>query len=342
MQLLDACLTLRTLLPLGLRTLVAAYMYVLRREESHNLFQHVVDEFHCLVVAGAEHVVRHAPHLPNLVRTAGATQFWISRKGSLHVSRQVDLGHNRDVAVGSILHDVANLLLCVEASVRLAVILARVVADDGLCALRTNLGEQRILLYLDAPALVVGEVPVEAVDVVQGEYVDELAYLVGAYEVARHVEVGSAVREARSVDDVSARDGHLCRLAAYNGQRLAQGLYAVEHSRCRCAGDAYALGIDVELVALGVVYRLVDCEHDGGSILCLLSDNRAYAGGLLDIRSEQGGVALHIVAFACNHNRRLAVEDERRVVSYVYLQRLGHDVEVRSLSRCGAGQEECR
>ena len=127
-----------------------------------------------------------------------------------------------------------------------------------------------------------------------------------------------------------------------NGQRLAQGLYAVEHSRCRCAGDAYALGIDVELVALGVVYRLVDCEHDGGSVLCLLSDNRAYAGGLLDIRSEQGGVALHIVAFACNHNRRLAVEDERRVVSYVYLQRLGHDVEVRSLSRCGAGQEECR
>ena len=131
-------------------------MYVLRREESHNLFQHVVDEFHCLVVAGAEHVVRHAPHLPNLVRTAGATQFWISRKGCLHVSRQVDFGHNCDVAVGSILHDVANLLLCVEASVRLAVILARIVADYGLCALRTNLGEQRILLYLDAPALVIG------------------------------------------------------------------------------------------------------------------------------------------------------------------------------------------
>ena len=51
--------------------------------------------------------------------------------------------------------------------------------------------------------------PVEAVDVVQGEYVNELAYLVGAYEVTRHVEVGSAVREARSVDDVSAGNGHL-------------------------------------------------------------------------------------------------------------------------------------
>ena len=49
-------------------------------------------------------------------------------------------------------------------------------ADDGLVALGTNLGEQRIFLYLDAPSLVVGEMPMEAVDIVQREHVDKLAY----------------------------------------------------------------------------------------------------------------------------------------------------------------------
>ena len=56
--------------------------------------------------------------------------------------------------------------------------------DDGLRTLRTNLCEQRILLYLDAPSLVVSKVPMEAVDVVQREHVDELAHGVGSYEVA--------------------------------------------------------------------------------------------------------------------------------------------------------------
>ena len=135
MQCLDACLALRTLLPLGLRTLVATNMYVLRREESHNLLQHVVDKLHCLVVASAEYVVRYAPHLPYLIRTARAAQFGISSKSCLHVSRQVYLWNDSNVAVGSVLHDVAYLLLCVEASVWFAVVLARVVADDGLCAL---------------------------------------------------------------------------------------------------------------------------------------------------------------------------------------------------------------
>ena len=91
-------------------------------------------------------------------------------------------------------------------------------ADDGLVALGTNLGEQRIFLYLDSPSLVVGEMPMEAVDIVQGEHVDKLAYGIGSYEMARHVEVGSAIGEAWSVSYLNGRNSHLCSLAAAEWQ----------------------------------------------------------------------------------------------------------------------------
>ena len=176
MQSLDACLALGAILPSHLRALVATYVDILRREELCDLLEHVVDESQNLVVASAENVVRDAPLLPYLVRTAGASKLGIGCKSRLHMSWQVNLRNDGDVAVGCILHDVAYLLLCVEAVVGYAVVLAYVMTDNGLLALGTNLGEQRIFLYLDAPSLVVGEMPMEAVDVVQGEHVDKLAY----------------------------------------------------------------------------------------------------------------------------------------------------------------------
>ena len=121
---LDASLTLGALLPLGLRTLVATDVDILRREELCDFLQHIVNECKGLVVAGAEHVVRHAPLLPHLVRTAGASHVWVSGKSSLHVAGQINLRNDGNIAVCGILDDVANLLLGVETAVRLAVILA--------------------------------------------------------------------------------------------------------------------------------------------------------------------------------------------------------------------------
>ena len=115
--------------------------------------------------------------------------------------------------------------------------------DNGLLALGANLGEQRIFLYLDAPSLVVGEMPMEAVDIVQGEHVDKLAYGIGSYEMARHVEVGSAIGEAWRVSDMNGWYAHLCSLAVAEWQRLAQSLDTVEHARSRSSGYMYLLGV---------------------------------------------------------------------------------------------------
>src|SRR5207244_4905743 len=71
---------------------------------------------------------------------------------------------------------------------------------------RTDLGEPRILLDLDAPALVLGEVPVEHVELVQGEQVQVLENELLRHEVPAHVEVATAPSEERTVFDLDAGD----------------------------------------------------------------------------------------------------------------------------------------
>ena len=149
-------------------------MYVLRREHLDDLAQHVLDERKGSVVAGAEHVVRYSPHFPNLVRAACTAIFRVCCKSCLHVAGKVNLRDYRYVALCCILNNLAALLLCVEErTVVFAVILGAVASDDSLIALCSDGSQLWVLLYLDAPTLVIGQVPVEAVEVVEREHVNE-------------------------------------------------------------------------------------------------------------------------------------------------------------------------
>ena len=222
----NARLTLRAALPHGFRTLVAAYVYILRREECHHLVKHIVDEMERFVIAHTQHTVRHAPLLPHLVGPSGAAQFGVGGQGGLHVAGHVNLGYDGDVAFGSVAHNVLDVLLCVIPAIGCAVILAAVVSDDGLGASCANLGQERILLYFDAPPLVVGQMPMETVDVVQRQYVDKTSHRVGRHKVARHVEVGPAVAEAWPVVYLGGWYQHLLRHTG--GQGFAQRLHAVK------------------------------------------------------------------------------------------------------------------
>ena len=53
----------------------------------------------------------------------------------------------------------------------------------------------RIFLDLDAPSLVVCQVPVEAVHIVQGKNIDELLDRIYREEVPGNIEVHTAIRE---------------------------------------------------------------------------------------------------------------------------------------------------
>ena len=110
----------------------------------------------------------------------------------------------------------------------LAVILARVVSYDRLGAVCAHGGEFRVFLDFDAPALVVGQVPVEAIDVVQSEHVDEALHGVEGHEMARHVKVRTAIGEARRIGNLAGRYFYALSSRLQHGQSLAQCLHAVE------------------------------------------------------------------------------------------------------------------
>src|SRR2546422_7617915 len=85
------------------------------------------------------------------------------------MARHLDLRHDRHEARACVGDDLADIVLRIEATVRLAVEAPRgrvlvLSTDERLTAPRAHLRETRVLLDLEAPPLVVGQVPVEAVD----------------------------------------------------------------------------------------------------------------------------------------------------------------------------------
>ena len=120
-----------------------------------------------MVLAHAQDIVCHAPHAPHLIGSAGATKLGIGCQRTQHVPRHVNLGDDSDIALGSISHDVAYFLLGVETAVADAVIHGRIVAQRGTVTPTTNLGQSGVFLDFNAPALVIGQMPMQLVHAVQ-------------------------------------------------------------------------------------------------------------------------------------------------------------------------------
>ena len=139
--------------------------------------------------------------MAHLIGTAGTAQLGIAGQRCQHVSRHVDLGNHGDVALLGIGHDVARLLLCVVAAVRRLVVQVGIGAHHGARSLRADGGELGIAFDLDAPALIVGQVPVKHVHVVQRQQVDEFLDEVHPPEVSRAVQVHAAIAESWCVGD---------------------------------------------------------------------------------------------------------------------------------------------
>src|SRR5690606_19568282 len=118
----------------------------------------------------------------------------------LHVAGHVELGHHHDVAFAGVGDDVADLVLGVPAAVRAG--LAGIGVGAGLAGrdpAAADLHQLRVLRDLDPPALVVGQVPVQYVELVPGHRVDQLLDLVDRLEVPCRVEHQPAPGKARRV-----------------------------------------------------------------------------------------------------------------------------------------------
>src|SRR5439155_20840192 len=162
-ELLHARLRGRAFLPLPFRDLVATDVDELGGEEREHLLENVLEERED-VVADAEDVLGDAPIRLDLVLDAGVAELGVRRDRGASMSGHLDLWDDGDPAVGRVPHDLADIVLCIETAVRHARELAlcgipRERRDHAVLPPGAYLGELRIPLDLDAPALVLGEMP---------------------------------------------------------------------------------------------------------------------------------------------------------------------------------------
>ena len=202
------------------------------------------------------------------------------------MARKVDLGHDLDAALAGIGHHVAQLALGVVAAVdRVAVLVylhlgavdaqvGIVLADCTLLAAQVMTvegsesplpGELWIALDLDAPALVVDQVPVQAVELVAGHEVEQALHLVDAPKVARAVEQQATPAVARLVGDTQA--GHVDAARGHR-QQLPQCGNAAGHAAVVAAGDVDVAWRDVETVLAGLERGVESEFYRRGAATC--------------------------------------------------------------------------
>jgi hypothetical protein len=166
------------------------------------------------------------------LRPPPARQLRIRTQRRMGVARRIDLRHDGDESLGRVADDPAVVVLRVEA--------AGVAADRAAAAV---LGQPRPTVDRQSPALVVGEVQMQHVELVRGEMVDHPADVVDAEEVTGDVEHRATPCEARAVGD---RD---VRRRPTRGER-AQRLLGVEASGVGLGVDLRLAVADLEPVAL--------------------------------------------------------------------------------------------
>ena len=242
----DARLTLGAFVPARFGALVAPDVDVLAGEERQDLVQHAFQKSEHRIVAGAVDVVEHAPAGGYGLLNAGAAQLWIGCEGRTGVAGEFNFWNHRDVARSRVGHDFTHLVLGVESAVARAVkALIAVGTDLRGIAPGSDLGEARVALDFDAPALVLGEVPVKAVHFVLRHQVEVALDEFNVKKVAADVQMHSAVGKSRLV--AYGHGGQ--RLAAVLG--LNEGLDSVKDGGGRTSGDHNLAFADAQGVGLG-------------------------------------------------------------------------------------------
>ena len=98
--------------------------------------------------------------MPHLIRTARTSELRIRGEGRQHVAGHVYLRYDGDMSCSGIGHNVTYLFLRVIAAIRCLIVKVGIRADDRTATLGTYSDQLRPLFDLDAPTLIVGQMPV--------------------------------------------------------------------------------------------------------------------------------------------------------------------------------------
>ena len=170
------------------------------------------------------------------------------------MARHLDLGNDGYVSGCGVVYDFAYLLLGIESSVRRAVVPVGVaaVAYERLFARAAFDGQLGVALDLDAPALIVSQVPVEAVELVCGQDIYIALDLLDRKEMAAYVEHCAAICECGFVGYEAARHPAVSR-----HDHLAQSLQAVVYARLGAARYGYLAWRDGHFIPFGRYARVL-------------------------------------------------------------------------------------
>ena len=151
------------------------------------------------------------------------------------------------MTLGGVAHDFTDVVLRVEAAVRLAVVHAFpvfvVASDEGFAAFGADLRQPGIFPDLDAPSLVVGQMPVEFIQFVKSHHIQQFLHFFFSREMTGNIQHQPSPTETGCISDLNSRNTpinilyhrwrlYLCR------QKLAKGFNT---------GNNTAIGISLDL-----------------------------------------------------------------------------------------------
>ena len=198
------------LVPVLAVVLVAADVEVRVGEERRHLAQEAVEEGVDLFLRRVEGGVEDPPLVLDAVRAGQRGQLGMPDEPARHVAGHVELRHHADAARGGVGDDLAELVL-------------RVVL-----AVRPHLVQPRMALALHAEALVLGEVPVQDVQLHRRHAVEVALQDLHGHEVPGGIDEQAAPREAGPVLDADAADEVALGPALHE---LQEGLQPAQRAR---------------------------------------------------------------------------------------------------------------
>ncbi|MNU93097.1 hypothetical protein D3C71_830290 [compost metagenome] len=345
-QFADIGLHLRRILPLVLHCFVATDVDVLAREHLHDFGQDVFQELQRFI-ARIEQVRIHAPVGGRLRRAIHHTVFRIGGNGGLRMAGNIHFRHHGDVACGGVGDHVADLLLRIETAVQMR---RAVRVDARFASGRTttaDFGQLRVALDFHAPALVIGEMPMEGVELVRCHGVEQRLDLLDALEVAGRVEHEAAPGKARRVLDAHRREAD--RVGGIAGQQLPQRHRAVEQAAVIAGFDHDAVAVHPQRIGFGgrAFARGNAAEFNGVLAGLLAADLQLERRGVGqqrgELRSDRAGVTagdnaggrIHREA-ACRRLHRHRARNDAGTGQFHRLN-LGRNCRRRSESLCAGG-----
>ena len=220
-----------------------------------------------------EAVIGKALHRLIFASLIGIAQFRQRLQRRVEVAGHVDFGDDGNGQVIGQGHDVAHHGLGIIAASRLRARAEQRRQRLAVAAPGGDFGQRGIGVDLEPPGFVLGEMPMELVQLVPGHDADQAADFRPGIELARHVEMGAAKGKAGFIiDGAAGRPGEGRRIVPCAAQHVAEGHEAIKQPGMGGGGDSGAIVAEGDFVGLAAQPGLLG-DIDGHAALGGRADN---------------------------------------------------------------------